>query len=61
MPPKIRALLTLAVIALAALIWYARDIIGLGASPMLLIVLAAFMCLAVWLFPEVKEKERKSR
>ncbi len=61
MPPKIRALLSLAVIFLAALIWYARDIIGLGASPTLLLGLAAGMCLAVWMFPEVKEKDRKSR
>lgn len=61
MPPKIRALLTLAVILFSTLIWYIRDSIMLTASPYLVFGLTAFMCLAVWMFPEVKKEERRTR
>ena len=61
MPPKIRAMLTLAVILFTTLIWYIRDSIMLTASPYLVFGLTAFMCAAVWMFPEVKKEERRSR
>lgn len=61
MPPRIRALLTLTVILFTTFIWYIRDTIGFGASPSLLFGLVAFMCGAIWLFPEVKEKDKKGQ
>ncbi len=58
MPPKIRAFLTLAVILTSAVLWFMRQEIALDVSPELLFGLTAFMCIAVWLFPEVKKDDR---
>ena len=53
MPPMIRAILTLTVIVASAALWLIRRI-GLESAE-LLFGLTAFMCVAVWLFPEVKK------
>ncbi|MCY4003965.1 MAG: hypothetical protein OXF33_09705 [Rhodospirillales bacterium] len=55
MPPMIRAILTLTVIVASAALWLIRQRIGLEVSAELLFGLTAFMCVAVWLFPEVKK------
>ncbi|MCY3567735.1 MAG: hypothetical protein OXH38_03855 [Chloroflexi bacterium] len=55
MPPMIRAILTLTVIVASAALWLIRQRIGLEVSAELLVGLTAFMCVAVWLFPEVKK------
>jgi len=51
----IRAILTLTVIVASAALWLIRQRIGLEVSAELLVGLTAFMCVAVWLFPEVKK------
>lgn len=58
MPPKIRAFLTLTVIVTSTVLWFVRQRISLDVSPELLFGLTAFMCIAVWLFPEVKKDHR---
>ena len=55
MPPKIRALLTFLVIVFGAFLWSMRERIAMDSSPELLFGLMAFMCVSVWLFPEVKK------
>jgi len=55
MPPMIRTILTLTVIVASAALWLIRQRIGLEVSAELLVGLTAFMCVAVWLFPEVKK------
>ncbi len=61
MPPMIRALLTMAVIAASVVFWFMRQRIMLDVSAELLFGLAAFMCVAVWLFPEVKKDDNRKR
>ena len=58
MPPQIKAVLTALIMAVVVLAWLFRDTINLGASPLLLFGLAAFMVFALWLFPEVKKTTR---
>ena len=57
MPPKMRAALTAVVILFAVGLWLLRGTIGLAASPWLFFGLAAFISGAVWLFPEVRNKD----
>ncbi len=61
MPPMIRALLTMAVIAASTAIWFMRQRIFLDVSAELLFGLAAFMCVAIWLFPEVKKDDNRKQ
>ena len=61
MPPRIRALLTLLVIVFGAFLWSMRERISMESSPELLFGLMAFMCVSVWLFPEVKKDEHHGR
>ncbi len=61
MPPKIRAILTATVIIGGFLLWFVRERISLDVSAGLLFGLTAFMCVAVWLFPEVKKQDSTKR
>lgn len=61
MPPKIRAILTSTVIIVGILLWFVRERISLDVSAGLLFGLTAFMCVAVWLFPEVKKQDSTKR
>ena len=61
MPPKIRAILTATVIVVGILLWFVRERISLEVSAGLLFGLTAFMCVAVWLFPEVKKQDSTKR
>ncbi|MCY4429264.1 MAG: hypothetical protein OXC11_02575 [Rhodospirillales bacterium] len=61
MPPKIRAILTVTVIVVGILLWFVRERISLDVSAGLLFGLTAFMCVAVWLFPEVKKQDSTKR
>ena len=61
MPPIIRAFLTLMVITASAVLWYFRERISLDVSFEMLLGLTAFMCVAVWLFPEVKKDDSRKR
>ncbi|WP_340110084.1 hypothetical protein [Pikeienuella sp. HZG-20] len=58
MPPKIKIMLTAMVVIATIAAWFFRDLIGMTASPALLFGLGAFMCFALWLFPEVKKDAR---
>ncbi|MEM7190495.1 MAG: hypothetical protein AAF439_12860 [Pseudomonadota bacterium] len=58
MPPRIKAILTCVVIAIAVVGWTFRDTIALTANPILLGALACVMIFAIWLFPEVKRDAR---
>ncbi len=61
MPPMIRAILSVTVLAASAALWFVRQTISLEAPAELFFGLTAFMCLAVWLFPEVKRNGSGSR
>ena len=61
MPPMIRAILTVTVVIASAALWLIRQQIGLDVSAELLFGLTAFMCVAVWLFPEVKKDGSRKR
>ncbi|MCE2474667.1 MAG: hypothetical protein J4F47_03670 [Alphaproteobacteria bacterium] len=61
MPPKIRAILTATVIIVGILLCFVRERISLDVSAGLLFGLTAFMCVAVWLFPEVKKQDSTKR
>ncbi len=56
MPPMIRAILTVLVLVASVALWLERQSIALDASIELFFGLTAFMCIAVWLFPEIKKK-----
>ena len=61
MPPKIRAILTATVIIIGLVLWYVRERISLDVSAGLLFGLTAAMCVAVWMFPEVKKQDNAKR
>ena len=61
MPPKIRAVLTATVIVIGIVLWCVRERIALDVSAGLLFGLTAFMCVAVWMFPEVKKQDDTKR
>ena len=61
MPPKIRAILTATVIGLGLVLWFVRERIALDVSAGLLFGLTGFMCVALWLFPEVKKPDSAKR
>ena len=55
MPPHIRAILTVVVIAVAIVVWIFRDALTLESSPLLFFAVVAGMVGALWMFPEVKK------
>ncbi|XWN31565.1 MAG: hypothetical protein ROR55_00140 [Devosia sp.] len=59
MPPRIKIMLTVLIIAIAALAYWMRDAIQLDANVFHVFGLTAFMVFAIWLFPEVKRPPRK--
>lgn len=59
MPPEMRAVLNVVVIVVAVSLWLIRDVIGLVASPWLFFGLVAFVTFSIWLFPEVKNEDRR--
>ena len=61
MPPKIRAFLTATVMVIGIVLWYGRERISLDVSVGLLFGLTACMCVAVWMFPEVKKRDSVKR
>jgi len=61
MPTKVKAVISLLVAAVAAgLFFYQRDL-GLEANKWIAVALAAFMILALWLFPEAKARAREPK
>jgi len=57
MPVKIKFVLSLAVILVAAIAVYAQNSLGHGRIQYLVAFLGLFMVFAMWLFPEVKREE----
>lgn len=61
MPPFWKAVITLGCILAAAGMFYFQKEVGLAANGWIAIALAAFMILAVWLFPEAKGGKQEKR
>lgn len=57
MPVKIKFVLSLAVIFVAAIAVYVQNSLGHGHIQYLVAFLGLFMVFAMWLFPEVKREE----
>jgi hypothetical protein len=61
MPNHIKAIISLLVAGVAAAMFFYQRDIGLELNKWIVLALAAFMILALWLFPEAKAKPRDPR
>ncbi|WP_425993236.1 hypothetical protein [Afipia sp. DC4300-2b1] len=57
MPVKIKLVLSLVVIIVAAVAFYVQHTLGHERVQYLVVFLGVFMVFAMWLFPEVKREE----
>jgi accessory gene regulator protein AgrB len=61
MPNIVKTVISLLVAAVAAGMFFYQDDIGLEVNKWIVVALALFMILALWLFPEAKARPRDPR
>lgn len=58
MPNNVKTIISLLVAGVAAAMFFYQEDVGLSANKWVVVGLAAFMILALWLFPEAKPQKR---
>ncbi|HKY95393.1 MAG TPA: hypothetical protein VJL84_08805 [Kiloniellales bacterium] len=61
MPNTVKTVISLLVAAVAAAMFFYQDDIGFEVNKWIVVALALFMILALWLFPEAKARPRDPR